>query len=71
MGSGYQPSAGYKYAAYQRTIRYIDLNYAYHTPSLTESRTKSACYDIDSAYDSGTWKTYFYFGGEGYGTGCP
>ena len=71
MGSGYQPSAGWSYAAYQRTIRYIDLNYAYHTPSLTESRTKSACYDIDSAYDSGTWKTYFYFGGEGYGTGCP
>jgi hypothetical protein len=70
MGSGYQPSAGYGYAAYQRTIRYIDLNYAYHTPSLTATRTKSACYDISLGYDSGTWQTYFYFGGEGYGTGC-
>ncbi len=70
MGSGYQPANGFGYAAYQRTIRYVNTSNVYSTPSLTESRTKSACYDIDVGTSTGTWKTYFYFGGEGYGTGC-
>ncbi|MEK8033492.1 neprosin family prolyl endopeptidase [Ideonella sp. DXS29W] len=70
MGSGYKPSSGYGYAAYQRTIRYVNTSNVYATPSLTETRTKSACYDIDVTTSTGTWKTYFYFGGEGYGTGC-
>jgi len=71
MGSGYKPASGSGYAAYQRTIRYVNTSNYYATPSLTESRTKSACYDIDVSTSTGTWKTYFYFGGEGYGTGCP
>jgi hypothetical protein len=70
MGSGYKPASGFGYAAYQRTIRYVNTSNTYATPSLTESRTKSACYDIDVSTSTGTWKTYFYFGGEGYGTGC-
>lgn len=72
MGSGYKPSAGYGYAAYQRTIRYVNTSNVYSTPTLSESRTKSACYDIDVLTSTGTWKTYFYFGGEGYSTtaGC-
>ena len=70
MGSGYKPASGFGYAAYQRTIRYVNTSNVYSTPSLTESRTKSACYDIDVSTSTGTWKTYFYFGGEGYGTGC-
>jgi len=70
MGSGYKPASGFGYAAYQRTIRYVSTSNVYSTPSLTESRTKSACYDIDVTTSTGTWKTYFYFGGEGYGTGC-
>ncbi|WP_374562967.1 neprosin family prolyl endopeptidase [Ideonella sp.] len=71
MGSGYKPASGFGYAAYQRTIRYVNTSNVYTTPSLTETRTKSACYDIDVATSTGAWKTYFYFGGEGYGTGCP
>jgi hypothetical protein len=71
MGSGYKPASGWGYAAYQRTIRYVNTSNVYATPSLSESRTKSACYDIDVTASTGTWKTYFYFGGEGYGTGCP
>lgn len=66
MGSGHHPADGFGYAAYQRTIRYVDTSNFYRTPSLTESRTDAGCYDIDSAYSAGTWKTYFYFGGEGY-----
>ncbi|MFO1337207.1 MAG: neprosin family prolyl endopeptidase [Burkholderiaceae bacterium] len=75
MGSGYKPSAGFGRAAYQRTIRYItmvDGQATFATPSLTERRTGAGCYDIDAFYADGDWKTYFYFGGEGYDTGvCP
>ncbi|HEV8691835.1 MAG TPA: neprosin family prolyl endopeptidase, partial [Ideonella sp.] len=72
MGSGYKPSAGYGYAACQRTIRYVNTSNVYSTPGLTETRTKSGCYDIDASYTTGTWKTYFYFGGEGYNSSiCP
>jgi hypothetical protein len=70
MGSGYKPASGFGYAAYQRTIRYVNTSNTYATPSLSESRTKSACYDIDVSTSTGTWQTYFYFGGEGYGSGC-
>lgn len=71
MGSGYKPSAGFGYAAYQRTIRYVNTSNQYATPSLIETRTDSGCYDIDTFYASGAWKTHFYFGGEGYGAACP
>lgn len=75
MGSGYKPSAGFGRAAYQRTIRYItmvDGQATFATPSLTGRRTDAGCYDIDTHYADGDWKTYFYFGGEGYATGtCP
>jgi len=71
MGSGYKPSSGFGYAAYQRSIRYINTSNVFSKPSLTASRTKAACYDISTpAFDSGTWQTYFYFGGGGYGAGC-
>lgn len=71
MGSGAKPSSGFGYAAYQRTIRYISTGNVYSKPTLTPSRTKAACYDISTpAFDSGTWQTYFYFGGGGYGAGC-
>jgi hypothetical protein len=72
MGSGYKPADGFGYAAYQRTIRYVNTSNFYTTPSLTEWRANAACYDIDSGYDSGSWKTYVYLGGEGYNSStCP
>jgi Neprosin len=72
MGSGYKPSAGFGYAAYQRTIRYVDTSNTYTKPTLIEWRANAGCYDIDSFYASGDWKTYFYIGGEGYDSSiCP
>ncbi len=73
MGSGGQPGGGFGKTAYQRYIRYITTANAWATATgLGESRTDSGCYDIDVKYSSGTWGTYFYFGGEGYhSTNCP
>jgi len=71
MGSGYKPFSGFGYAAYQRNIRYVNTSNQYATPSLTEARDDSGCYDIDTGY-ANNWKTYFYFGGEGYNVSiCP
>ena len=72
MGSGYWPYEGYGYAAYQRAIRYIDTTYTYqYATGLIESRTNDRCYDIDVTNSSGSWETYFYFGGSGYNSQCP
>jgi hypothetical protein len=72
MGSGAKPSAGWQHAAYQRTIRSIDIDGYYQTPTLYEDRDNAACYDIDTFYATGDWQTYFYFGGEGLNTAtCP
>jgi hypothetical protein len=72
MGSGYKPVSGFRYATYQRTIRYVNTSNQYATPSLSESRTDSGCYDVDSFVASGAWLTHIYFGGEGYSvSNCP
>lgn len=70
MGSGKFPSAGFQQAAYTRNIRYITTSNNWGTPSLTESRTNKNCYDIKVTPGTGTWKTYFFFGGSGYNSKC-
>lgn len=72
MGSGSFPSAGFSRAAYQRSIRYVDTSYYYRTHTgLFEARDDSKCYDVDLTSGSGSWGTYFYFGGAGYhSTNC-
>ncbi|NPU90945.1 MAG: neprosin family prolyl endopeptidase [Gammaproteobacteria bacterium] len=72
MGSGSFPSAGFSRAAYQRSIRYVDTSYYYRTHTgLFEARDDSQCYDVDMTSSTGSWGTYFYFGGAGYhSTNC-
>lgn len=69
MGSGSWPSEGFRYAAFQRHIRYLDSNLVPRTPLLTEIRTDRYCYDIEVKTGS-SWGTYFFFGGPGYNYQC-
>ncbi len=71
MGSGYMPSYGWRWAAYQRSVRYVDTsNYYRQASGMTTIVTGSSCYDISLFGSSGSWERYFYFGGWGYGSHC-
>jgi hypothetical protein len=67
MGSGYFPSAGFGWAAYQNTVYYIAPTYATYWSSLSPIVTNPACYNlaITPASSGGSWGTYFYYGGPG------
>jgi len=70
MGSGKFPKAGFKQAAYQRTIFYNPRNENGGTgvwSSLTPVATNPSCYKIKYTPSSkgGSWGTYFYYGGPG------
>jgi hypothetical protein len=67
MGSGYFPSAGFGWAAYQNTVFYIAPTYATYWSSLSPIVTNPACYNlaITPASSGGSWGTYFYYGGPG------
>jgi len=70
MGSGYWPYQGFGYAAYQRSLKYVDTSNFYRDASLTATRDDRECYDIDLYYSADAWGWYFYFGGSGYNTNC-
>jgi Neprosin len=60
---------GYTYAAYQRTLYYLDLSYNAIWDTLTPSAPSPSCYSITQpAFDSNSG-VYFYFGGPG-GASC-
>lgn len=64
MGSGKFANTGWSHAAYQRTIYYIDESLVSHWANLSAHQTESSCYTIDMHNQtSGSWATYFYFGG--------
>jgi len=70
-GSGQWPSRGFKYAAYQRDLFYVNLSSTSVWDSLTADKPSPACYSIAGPSFSSTsgWGVYFYEGGPG-GTGC-
>ncbi|MGR9053693.1 MAG: neprosin family prolyl endopeptidase, partial [Gammaproteobacteria bacterium] len=71
MGSGYFPSSGFGYAAYQRSIKYLTTSGSLaDATGLTASRTDSWCYDINLVSSTGSWGVYFFFGGSGYNVNC-
>ncbi len=71
MGSGYMPSFGYQWAAYQRSIRYVDTNNFYRQATgMSTNVSDDDCYDIQLKSSSGSWEQYFYFGGWGYNSQC-
>ena len=71
MGSGDWPAKGYKYAAYQRQIYYIDTNSVSQWANLTAYQPSPSCYKVDGPKQAATaiWGIYFFFGGPG-GDNC-
>ncbi|HKY01008.1 MAG TPA: neprosin family prolyl endopeptidase [Burkholderiales bacterium] len=71
MGSGYMPSYGFAWAAYHRSVRYVDTsNFYRRATELFTIVSDDDCYDIDLNESNGSWEVYFYFGGWGYGSQC-
>ena len=74
MGSGYQPSSGWGYAAYMRMIRWIDTSNTWVIPNpMSLSYDNANCYAVEPHYNGGPgWESYIYLGGEGYNSQtCP
>jgi hypothetical protein len=69
-GSGQWPSKGFKYAAYQRNLFYINTAGKGIWDSLTPDISSPKCYSIGGPFSgTGAWTVYFYEGGPG-GGGC-
>jgi len=70
MGSGRRASAGWRYAANQRDVFYIDTNSKTWWANLTPMQP-SPCYSTAGPYFLAQqgWGIYFFFGGPG-GRGC-
>lgn len=71
MGSGDWANKGFRYAAYQRQVFYIDLTGTSQWANLTAQQLSPACYTVAGPYwdNNTTWGVYFYFGGPG-GSRC-
>jgi hypothetical protein len=68
MGSGQDGSAGWQQAAYQRAIYYYSAGGGSTWASLNVVTPVSPCYSFNGGFDStGSWGTYFFFGGPGGG----
>jgi hypothetical protein len=68
MGSGQFGSAGWQQAAYQRCIYYYGTSGDSNWATLSVVEPVSPCYTFNGGFDStGTWGTYFFFGGPGGG----
>jgi hypothetical protein len=70
MGSGRWANAGFRFAANQRNVFYIDPNSVTWWANLT-AQQPSPCYSTSGTFFSNQpgWGIYFYFGGPG-GRGC-
>lgn len=72
MGSGMWPTQGYKKAAYQRNIVYLNTKGKTFTPTLSLDQEAPNCYAISTSVAAGkpSWlQPFFYFGGPG-GKNC-
>lgn len=71
MGSGRWPYEDFRWAAYQRSVRYVDTeNFYRYASDLNPIVTDAKCYDLEKGSSSGSWEEYFFFGGSGYNTEC-
>ena len=71
MGAGTFPGNGYRWAAYQRQVYYIDTNARSQWTNLTANQPSPNCYRVAGPRNGGdvVWGIYFYFGGPG-GNNC-
>ena len=67
MGSGDWANKGYKYAAYQKQIVYLNTDSKAKAPTLTKDQPSKDCYTITdpSTYTNWFWGVSFFFGGPG------
>jgi len=71
MGSGHWPYEKFGWAAYQRTLRYVDTSNFYRDATGNAySISDRWCYDLDKLTAGDPWRHYFYFGGSGRNTEC-
>ena len=72
MGSGAFAAKGYRIAAYQRQVYYIDLNAVSQWANLAARQPSPNCYTVNgpTAGNDTVWGQYFYFGGPGGGNNC-
>jgi hypothetical protein len=70
MGSGYFPSAGWTYSAYEHNLQYQSGTAGAMTDYTggTTNVTNSSWYDVETHFSSGsTWASYQWLGGPGAG----
>ncbi|MGC2110092.1 MAG: neprosin family prolyl endopeptidase [Candidatus Korobacteraceae bacterium] len=72
MGSGAFAVKGYRVAAYQRQVYYIDLNSASQWALLNAQQPSPNCYTVNGPIvgNDTIWGNYFFFGGPGGGNNC-
>ncbi len=71
MGSGAFANQGYRFAAYQRQIYFVNTTNASQWANLTAQQPSPACYTVAGPWfvNNTTWGEYFFFGGPG-GNNC-
>jgi len=71
MGSGAWSAQGYKFAAYQRQVYYVDVTNRSEWADLIARQPSPNCYTVNGPRLAGNaiWGVYFFFGGPG-GNNC-
>lgn len=72
MGSGAFAVKGYRIAAYQRQVYYVDLNSVSQWATLNAQQPSPNCYTVNGPLvgNDTIWGNYFFFGGPGGGNNC-
>jgi hypothetical protein len=74
MGNGHWPYEGWQHCAYMSNLKYQSStggSMSRYDPSSVYA-TNSMCYDIEGHFDNtGSWESYFWWGGSGRNSGCP
>lgn len=71
MGSGQFAASWYRWAAYQRFLKYVDTTYTLVDPTPSPGVTNPTCYSMLSGSAPYPWGAYEFFGGPGYSASCP
>jgi len=72
MGNGHWPSEGWQRCAYMSNLRYRSADGMRRYDPQSAWATHPDCYDIEGHFDNtGSWGSYFWWGGSGRNSGCP
>ncbi|BFI25345.1 hypothetical protein MPTK2_1g20310 [Marchantia polymorpha subsp. ruderalis] len=71
MGSGFEPQAGHKLAAYQRNIQYVDEHLRLHDARIRLGPAEApSCYSALISHEIPDWGANFFYGGRGSSPRC-